>query len=59
MLVDINDNTKKQQYVEQRTCGVYIASICQTEVTFDYSITVPSKKLSNNDIALINKQIQS
>ena len=36
----------------------YIASICQTEATFDYLITVQSKKPSNEDIALFNIQIQ-
>ena len=37
-LVDIKNNTKKQQYVEQLACGAYIASICHTKATFDYSI---------------------
>ncbi len=44
--------------MEQRTCGVYIASICQPEATFDYFIATQSKEPSDNDIALLNKRIQ-
>ena len=58
VLVDIKDNAKKQQYVEQCARGAYIASICQPEATFDYSITAQSKEPSNKDIALLNKRIQ-
>ena len=58
VFVDIKDNAKKQQYVEQHTCGAYIASICQMEATFDYSIAAQSKKPSNEDIALFNKRKQ-
>ena len=58
ILIDIKDNVKKQQYVEQRTCRAYIALICQPEATFDYLITAQSKKQSNKDIALFNKRIQ-
>ena len=57
VLIDIKDNAKKQQYVEQRARGAYIASICQPEAAFDYSITVQSKEPSNEDIALLNKRI--
>ena len=28
VLVDIKDNAKTQQYVEQHVCGAYITSIC-------------------------------
>ncbi len=57
VLVDVKDNAKKQQYVEQHTCGAYIASICQPKATFDYSITAQSKELSDDNIALLNKRI--
>ncbi len=57
MLVDVKDNAKKQQYMEQRARGTYIASICQPEATFDYSIAAQSKEPSNDDIALLNKRI--
>ena len=36
VLINIKDNAKKQQYMEQRAHGAYIASICQPEATFDY-----------------------
>ena len=58
VLVDIKDNAKKQQYVEQRTRGAYIASIWQPEAIFDYSIVTQSKKPSNKDIALLNNRIK-
>ncbi len=58
MLVDIKDKAKKQQYVEQRARSAYIAWICQSEATFDYSIAAQSKEPSDNNIALINKRIQ-
>jgi hypothetical protein len=34
-LVDYNNPDFKQQYVEQRARGAYIATICQPEVLFD------------------------
>ena len=44
--------------MEQRACKSYIASICQPEATFDYSIAAQSKEPSNKNIVLLNKQIQ-
>lgn len=58
IIVDIEDNVNKQQYMEQHTCGTYILLIRQTEAIFDYSITVQSKETSNDNIVFINKQIQ-
>lgn len=57
MLVNINNNAKKQQYREQRTYRIYIASICQPGAIFDYSITAQLKEISDKDIVPINKQI--
>ena len=58
VLVDVKDNAKKQQYVKQCTCSIYIASICSLKTTCDYSITAQSKESSNDNIALLNKWIQ-
>ena len=44
--------------MEQRARGAYIASICQPEAAFDYSIAAQSKEPSNEEIALLNKRIQ-
>ena len=55
VFIDIKDNAKKQQYVEERTCRAYIALICKPEAIFDYLIAAQSKKPSNKDIALLNK----
>ncbi len=58
VLEDIKDKAKKQQYVEQCARGAYIASICQPEATFDYSIAAQLKKPSDDNIDLLNKRIQ-
>lgn len=58
VIIDIEDDVNKQQYVEQYTCGAYILLIRQPEAIFDYFITIQSKKSSNNNIVFINKQIQ-
>lgn len=57
VLVDVKDNTKKEQYVEQYTGGKYDISICQLEATFDCSIAAQSKKPRDDNIAFINKLI--
>ena len=57
-IVDIHSEDKQQRYVEQRARGAYIASICQPEATFDYSIAAQSKEPTNEDIACLNKRIQ-
>jgi len=51
---------RAQQYVEQRARGAYLASICQPEATFDYSIAAQaqSKELTDEDINKMNKRIQ-
>ena len=58
VLIDIKNNAKKQQYMEQRTRGAYIALICQPEATFDYSIAAQSKKPCNENIVFLNKREQ-
>ena len=39
-----NDDDRAQQYVEQRARGAYIASICQPEASFDYSVARASSR---------------
>lgn len=58
IIVDIEDDVNKQQYMEQHACGTYILLIRQPEAIFDYSIIVQSKKTNNDNIVFINKQIQ-
>lgn len=42
-VIDIKDNAKKQQYMEQCLYGVYIALICQPKTIFDYLIIAQLK----------------
>lgn len=40
VLVDLKDNAKKLQGIEQRARGTYIALICESETIFKYSIAL-------------------
>jgi hypothetical protein len=48
----------QQEYLEQRACGVYIASICQPEATFDLSATAQHQNLTTADICTLNKRLE-
>ena len=50
--------TRKQQYVEQRARGAYLASICQPEACFDLSVAAQYQDPSPNDVTALNKRIQ-
>ncbi|KAK1992697.1 hypothetical protein LX36DRAFT_694129 [Colletotrichum falcatum] len=49
---DPDSTAAKQQYVKQRARGAYIASICQPEACFDYSIAAQHQKPANLDRGL-------
>lgn len=55
LIIDIENNAKKQQYMKQRICSTYIMWIYKLKTTFDYFIITQSKELINDDIVLINK----
>ncbi|KAI0999863.1 hypothetical protein K3495_g8333 [Podosphaera aphanis] len=49
----------KQQYIEQRARGAYLASICQPEACFDLSTaTQKQQNPSNDDITALNKWLR-
>lgn len=48
----------KEQYIAQRTRGVYLASICQSEVSFDLFYAAQSTEFSSDDVIVLNKRLQ-
>jgi hypothetical protein len=46
------------QYVEQRARGAYIASICQPEATFDYSVAAQAVNPTDADLRQLNRRLQ-
>ena len=50
--------TSKKQYVAQRARGVYVASICQLEASFDLSNAAQAINPINDDIKSLNKRLQ-
>jgi hypothetical protein len=57
-LIDANAPNAKQQYVEQRARGAYIASICQPEACFDLSSAAQYREPTPDDIKALNQRIQ-
>ncbi len=48
----------KEQYLAQRARSAYIASVCQSEVSFDLSQAAQTVEFSPDNIALLNKRLQ-
>jgi hypothetical protein len=57
-LIDVNAPNAKQQYVEQRARGAYIASICQPEACFDLSSAAQHQDPTPDDVKALNRRIQ-
>jgi len=57
-LVKTGTDDTQHQYVVQRARGAYIATICQPEAAFDYSMAARAKDPSPEEIAKLNKRIQ-
>ena len=55
-LVRKNLNTKNQ-YVAQRVKGAYLASICQSEASFDLFYATQSTEYTSDDISQLNKRL--
>ena len=47
----------KDQYVAQRAKNAYLASICQSEISFDLSYVVQSIEYISDDINQLNKRL--
>lgn len=56
--VDADALNTKQQYVEQRARGAYIASICQPEACFDLSSAAQHQEPTPDDVKALNRRIQ-
>ena len=50
-------NCMPRQYIEQRARGAYIASICQPEAAFDYSVAAQVQKHEADDVKKLNLRI--
>jgi len=57
-LVDPRSQSARKQYVEQRARGAYIASICQPEAAFDYSVAAQEQEPGDPEIEALNKRIK-
>ena len=49
---------RAQQYVEQRARGAYIATICQPEAAFDYSVAAQAQNPTTDDYTKLNRRIK-
>jgi len=49
--------TNKAEYVEQRARGAYIASICQPEATFDFSVAAQAVDPTDADLKQLNARL--
>lgn len=49
--------TSKDQYVAQRARGAYVASICQSEASFDLSYAAQAINVTADDITSLNKRL--
>jgi len=57
-LVDPKSTDRKEEYMEQRARGAYIATICQPEASFDLSIAAQHQDPSDDDITALNKRLK-
>ena len=56
-LIDQHEQDYKQQYVEQRARGAYIASICQPEACFDLSVAAQIQEPDAAAVRALNKRL--
>ena len=56
-IISTNPSTQRQEYIEQRARGAYIASICQPEASFDLSIAAQHQEPTTAEVAALNKRL--
>ncbi|KAK1993058.1 hypothetical protein LX36DRAFT_730864, partial [Colletotrichum falcatum] len=56
--VEIGSLQSHKQYVEQRAQGAYIASVCQPEACFDYSVAAQHQSPTDKEIKALNRRIK-
>jgi hypothetical protein len=54
----VNSPDFKQEYLEQRARGAYIATICQPEASYDLSVAAQQQDPTEEDVKLLNKRLQ-
>ena len=57
-LVNPKSEIVNEQYIAQRARGAYIASICQPEAAYDFSVAAQTREPEKDDITRLNKRIQ-
>ena len=57
-LVNTRSKSINEQYVAQRARGAYIASTCQPEAAYDFSVAAQTREPEAGDIEKLNKRIQ-
>jgi hypothetical protein len=57
-LIDTKGDNAKQQYLEQRARGAYIASICQPEASYDLSVAAQHQNPTEDNIRTLNKRLE-
>jgi hypothetical protein len=55
--ITTKSQSREQEYVAQRARGAYIASICQPEAAFDYSVAAQAGQPMDDDYERLNKRI--
>ncbi|KJZ79358.1 hypothetical protein HIM_01509 [Hirsutella minnesotensis 3608] len=55
--INLQAPSRHQDYVAQRARGAYIASVCQPEATYDYSIAAQAQEPVDADFKVLNKRI--
>ena len=56
-LIDYKSDSFKQDYLEQRARGAYIATICQPEAAFDLSVAAQHQEPTEADVKALNKRL--
>ena len=56
--VDAKESTYRQDYMEQRARGAYIATVCQPEALFDLSIAAQHQDPTPDDVTALNRRIK-
>jgi len=56
--INFKSKDSKHEYMEQRACGAYIATICQPEAAFDLSVAAQHQNPTEADTSALNKRIE-
>jgi hypothetical protein len=57
-LVNASSESVSEQYIAQRARGAYIASTCQPEASYDFSVAAQTREPTAEDVEKLNRRIQ-